>query len=283
MEKLRAHKKGEAVELDITDVNNLGCGVGRLTDGKVVFVKGAVTGDRISAEIINDNKSYAVARLCRVTVASPYRFDGDFCSAPLSCGGCVYRHVTYEHEKQIKYNFVRSAFDKAGLSDVAVLPVISTNKVTGYRNKGQYPVCRTKDGMKTGFYASKTHKIVPAEGCAIQAPVFTEITAAVCELCDRYGEPPKPAYTLCRIALLRGLGIKAEFEKIEEREKEIVFSGKNPHLSAVQAMANKNPGAVRMLPGATPAIVIRKPKGRQTVDFICDLLTDYIQICSSIV
>ena len=187
MEKLKAYKKGTAVELNITDVNNLGCGVGRLPDGKVVFVKGAVTGDRISAEIIKDNKSYAVARLCRVTEASAHRFDGEFCSAPLSCGGCVYRHVTYEHEKQIKYNFVRSAFDKAGLSDVAVLPVMSTDKVTGYRNKGQYPVCRTKEGMKTGFYASKTHKIVPSDACAIQAPVFARITAAVCELCDRYG------------------------------------------------------------------------------------------------
>ena len=187
MDKLLTYRKGTAVELDITDVNNLGCGVGRLEDGKVVFVKGAVTGDRISAEIIKDNKSYAVARLCRVIEASPHRFDGAFCSAPLSCGGCVYRHVTYEHEKQIKYNFVRSAFDKAGLSDVTVLPVTGTDKVTGYRNKGQYPVCRAKDGMKTGFYASKTHKIVPSDGCAIQAPVFADITAAVCKMCDEYG------------------------------------------------------------------------------------------------
>ncbi len=103
------------------------------------------------------------------------------------------------------------------------------------------------------------------------------------ELCDRYGEPPRAAYTLCRIALLRGLGITAEFEKIEEREREIFFTGKMIHLSAVQAIANKNPGAVRMLPGASPAMVVKKPKGKQTVDFICDLLTDYIQIYSSLV
>lgn len=187
MEKLKAYKKGMTVEIDVTDVNNLGCGVGRLEDGKVIFVKGAVTGDRIFAEIIKDNKSYAVARLCSVINASPYRFDGDFCSAPFSCGGCVYRHVTYEHEKQIKYNFVRSAFDKAGLSDALVLPVMSTDRVTGYRNKGQYPVCHTKDGMRTGFYASKTHKIVPTDACAIQPLAFAKITAAVCELCDTYG------------------------------------------------------------------------------------------------
>ncbi len=103
------------------------------------------------------------------------------------------------------------------------------------------------------------------------------------ELCDRYGEPPRAAYTLCRIALLRGLGITAEFDKIDEREREIMLTGKNPHLSAVQALANKYPGAVRMMLGAAPVVIIKKQKGKQTVDFICDLLTEYIQISSSVV
>ncbi len=102
------------------------------------------------------------------------------------------------------------------------------------------------------------------------------------ELCDRYGEPPRSAYTLCRIALLRGLGITAGFDKIEEREKEIIFTGKNPHLTAVQALANKYPGSVRMTLGASPVIIVKKQKGKQTVDLICELLTEYIQISSSV-
>ena len=53
---------GDTLTLEITDINNLGCGVGRL-DGKVVFVKGAVTGDTVCATVIKDNKSFAVARL----------------------------------------------------------------------------------------------------------------------------------------------------------------------------------------------------------------------------
>ena len=179
-------KKGEFLELDIVDINNLGCGVGRY-EGKVVFVKGAVTGDRVRAEVIKDNKSYCVARLDAVTVSSPNREDESFCSAPLSCGGCVYRHITYEHEKLIKYNSVRAAFDKAGLGDVRVLPVISTEKQREYRNKAQYPVCQTKKGMRSGFYASKTHNIVAVDNCAIQNPLFASINSFVCELCDEYG------------------------------------------------------------------------------------------------
>ncbi len=179
-------KKGDKIELDITDINNLGVGVGRL-DGKVVFVKGAVSGERVSAVLIKDNKSFAVGKLEKILVRSPYRTEIDFCHAPNSCGGCTYRHITYEHEKQIKYTHVRAAFDKAGLADVCVLPVLSTEKISGYRNKAQYPVTQTKNGMRCGFYASKTHTIIPADECAIQNPRFSAITRRVCELCDEYG------------------------------------------------------------------------------------------------
>ena len=188
MREITRLSKGADIELDITDINNLGCGVGKCEDGgKVVFVKGAVTGDRVHAQVIKDNKSYAVARLVSVLSPSPHRIEEPFCGTALSCGGCVYRHITYEHEKEIKYNFVRSAFDKVGLADVTVLPVTGTDRVRGYRNKGQYPVCNTKNGMRSGFYASKTHNIVPVDDCAIQNPSFAPITRLVCELCDRYG------------------------------------------------------------------------------------------------
>ena len=97
-------KKGDVIELDITDINNLGNGVGRYpdNDGKVVFVRGAVSGDRVSAIIIKVNSGFAVGKLEKIIKASAHRACEDFCSAPLSCGGCVYRHITYEHELEIK-------------------------------------------------------------------------------------------------------------------------------------------------------------------------------------
>lgn len=97
------------------------------------------------------------------------------------------------------------------------------------------------------------------------------------ELCDRFGDPPRSAMMLCRIALLRGLGVQADMEKIEEREREVLLCGKNPDLTAVQKLAEKYPGAVRMTIGALPAITVKKPRGAQAVDLLCDLLTDYIQ------
>jgi len=182
-------KKDEVIELDITDLNNLGNGVGRYPDGegKVVFVRGAVSGERVRAKVIKVNSGFVVARLLEIISPSPYRTKADFCTAPLSCGGCVYRHITYEHELVIKQNYVKNAFAKAGLADVCVLPVISTGKYTHYRNKGQYPVTKSKNGIFAGFYATKTHNIIPAGNCAIQNAQFAQILRFVCEFAQNNG------------------------------------------------------------------------------------------------
>ena len=93
-------KKNDIIELDIIDLNNLGCGVGRTLDGIVVFVKGAVTGDRVKTKIIKATSSYLVGRLEEIVISSPHRADGEGlrktdCAAPQSCGGCIYRNIKY--------------------------------------------------------------------------------------------------------------------------------------------------------------------------------------------
>ncbi len=178
--------KDQTIELEITDLNNLGNGVGRC-DGQVVFVRGAVSGDRVRAKVIKVNKSFAVAKLIDIIRPSKDRMSESFCPASLSCGGCVYRHITYERELELKRGYVKSAFAKAGFPDVNVLPVISTGRVCGYRNKGQYPVAKGKNGIYAGFYAAKTHNITLAEDCAIQNPKFGAILRFVCRFADSNG------------------------------------------------------------------------------------------------
>ena len=179
-------KKGDRFSTEITEINNLGCGIGHAPDGRVIFIKGAVTGDVVECEIIKVNTSFLVGRLLETTRLSSCREDG-FCTAPLACGGCVYRHVTYEHERELKRGFVKAAFAKAGLREVNILPVRSTEKTSGYRNKAQYPVAKTKNGTRAGFFAPKTHNIVPAEDCSLQNAQFAPIVKAVCQFADKYG------------------------------------------------------------------------------------------------
>ncbi len=177
--------KNDIVELAIEDINNLGAGVSHLEDGRVVFVRGAVTGDKIKAKIIKVNTNFAVARLEEIIEKSSFRDNECFCVASESCGGCVYRHITYNHEKDIKKSYVKHAFIKAGLPDVIINDVHSTNKTKAYRNKAQYPFAMTKNGIVAGFYASKTHNVVPAFDCSLQPKIFGEILRVVCDFANQ--------------------------------------------------------------------------------------------------
>ena len=178
--------KNQTVTLDITELNNLGCGVGKL-DGMVFFVKGAVSGDRVEAKIIKVNKSYCVGRLEKVITPSPYRTEENFCDAPEACGGCVYRHVTYAHELDTKRDYVKNAFRKAGLADVTVADTQTADNESRYRNKAQYPFGTAGGKVTVGFYAGKTHKVIPSTDCALQPDLFGEICRFVCDFADGRG------------------------------------------------------------------------------------------------
>lgn len=179
--------KNDVITLKITDMNNLGCGVGRDTDGCVTFVNGAVTGDTVRATVIKVNKNYCVARLAEVLEPSPFRSKRDFCSAPASCGGCVYRNVTREYELESKRSYVEGLFRKAGFADVEVGNVLTTGKRERYRNKAQYPVRSTKNGMRAGFFGAKTHTIIGSECCMLEPEIFSDIVHTVCAFADENG------------------------------------------------------------------------------------------------
>ena len=85
----------------------------------------------------------------------------------------------------MKREYVKNSFRKAGLGDVEVAPVAHTGELTGYRNKAQYPVRNGKNGAEVGFFATGTHRLVPASDCKLQPAVFAEITAYVCDFCNQ--------------------------------------------------------------------------------------------------
>ncbi len=152
-------KKNDIIELEITDTTNLGAGVGHV-DGVAVLVQKAVKGDIASVKIIKVTKNYLVGKIESLQKKSPYRagekeFD---CGVFGRCGGCVFRHIDYGYELELKRNYVASCMKKSGV-DIAVAPVVSNFKTEGYRNKIQYPV--SESGV--GYYAQKSHNIIKSE------------------------------------------------------------------------------------------------------------------------
>lgn len=165
-------KKNDKIELSITALTSEGSGIGRC-DSMAVFVRGTVPGDKIIAHIIKVNKSYAIGIIDRLLLPSADRIESD-CPVSSKCGGCSFRNVAYPAELQFKQSRVDDAFQRIGHLDLKTESILGAEKTEGYRNKAQYPV-RIENGVLTaGFYAYKSHRVVPCAECRLQNEVFAE-------------------------------------------------------------------------------------------------------------
>ncbi|MBE6678982.1 MAG: 23S rRNA (uracil(1939)-C(5))-methyltransferase RlmD [Ruminococcaceae bacterium] len=176
-------KKNDVFTVTVEDMNFLGFGVAKI-DGIAVFINGAVAFDVAKIKIIKTAKTYAVARVEEIVSPSPQRTN-DNCKVSAACGGCAFRSVSYAYEKELKENFVKMSFIKQGLRDVKVAPLTHA-KLSGYRNKGQYPVRKDANGKTViGFFAAKSHRVLDCASCDLQnaafAPIIEEIRTFIDE------------------------------------------------------------------------------------------------------
>ncbi len=177
-------KKNSIISLRITDINNLGYGVGKY-DGMTVFVSGAVDGDLCDVKIIKAARTYCVGIVSDIKEYSQNRIDPK-CKNYLRCGGCAYQCIGYEHEKELKQNYVKAAFHKAGIDDIIINRTVSDGKTEHYRNKAQYPVSYENGEYKIGFYSSKSHRVTDCADCLLQPEYFGEICKCLREFFSAY-------------------------------------------------------------------------------------------------
>lgn len=173
-------KKNQIVTLEITGLTSEGSGVSRL-NGMVIFVPFTALGDKIEAKILKVTKSCCYGKIERIITPSPDRTEVD-CSVFGKCGGCVYRHISYEAELRAKEQSVKDAFERIGGLSPEFLPIVPNENTERYRNKAQYPVAKNADGKAVyGFFAANSHRIIPCHDCKLQPEIFSEIATAVTE------------------------------------------------------------------------------------------------------
>ncbi len=166
-------RKNDIIRLEITSLTSLGSGVGRYMNF-VVFVSKTAPGDIIDARIIKTNKSYSIGIIEKIIMPSSYRIEAD-CKVFRSCGGCNFRHIAYDEELRQKLSWVNADLRNIAHSDYEVKEIIGAEKLCRYRNKAQYPV-EMKDGkLFAGFYAFKSHRIVPCNDCILEPEEFSKI------------------------------------------------------------------------------------------------------------
>lgn len=168
------YKKDDLVTLVIEDMGIDGEGIGKI-DGFTFFVKDAVVGDKVEAKVIKVKKGYAYARLMNIIEASPHRTE-PICPYHRQCGGCQIQALDYKTQLAFKANKVRNNLLRIGgfsekLLDEVMEPIVGIENPYYYRNKAQFPIGADKNGdTVTGFYAGRTHVIIPNMDCALGVP-----------------------------------------------------------------------------------------------------------------
>ena len=161
-------QQGQVVELEITDLNTSGDGVGR-HEGRVVFVPNTVTGDRITTKIIQSKAKFARGRLEQLLTPSPQRIRSK-CMVADKCGGCQWQHIEEAYQREAKRQQIIQALQRiGGFEDLEVQPVLHAPDVLNYRNKSTYPLARSNTGqVQAGYYRHSSHKLVNLNQCPVQ-------------------------------------------------------------------------------------------------------------------
>ena len=149
-------------------------------DGIAVFVPGLLPGERARVRIVKPEKRYAFGRIEELLEKSPNRAE-PFCPIYKRCGGCVCQHMTYETSLAFKRRQVQDLLERVGGLSIEVPPVLGMAHPFGYRNKGAYPVAQVGGTPACGFFAPRSHDLIPLpqNGCAIQGEDSAKATQAV--------------------------------------------------------------------------------------------------------
>ena len=178
-------KKNEIIRLTIDGITNEGNGVGRY-EGMAVFVPFTAIGDEISCKIVKLKKTFAYGIIDEIITPSKDRIEPD-CQTYKKCGGCSFRHMSYEAELKAKQSFVSDAFERIGKLDLDFDDILGCEEIYHYRNKAQYPVCEKDGKLECGFYSKRSHRVVDNKSCLLQPEIFNRIANHTVSLLDENG------------------------------------------------------------------------------------------------
>ena len=138
-------------------------------DGTTAFVPFCLVGERVSFNALKVTGKVAYGKLTEVHNLSEDRV-APVCPHFEKCGGCTLQHASYPVQTEFKRQLIVNCLKKIGGIEFEVNKTVPSPKQYGYRNKLALPVGVDKDGNTvTGFYAPRSHRIVPINSCSLQA------------------------------------------------------------------------------------------------------------------
>jgi 23S rRNA (uracil1939-C5)-methyltransferase len=176
-------------EIAIADLTLQGEGIGRLEDGSVVFVPGALPGERVRIRLRERRRNLWRASLVAVLEPSPQRRRPP-CILADHCGGCSLQPLEDQAQADWKEAQLRQTIQRVGHLQAPLRPILRSPQPLGYRNRAVIPLERTADGvLRAGFYRRGSHRIVNLNRCPVLDP---RIDALIAPLKDDLEAAPWP-------------------------------------------------------------------------------------------
>ena len=178
-------EKNRIYRAHIDGYSSEGLGIARI-DGQVVFVHGAIRGEICDVLVMKVLKNAAFGKIAALAEPSPARRTPD-CPYYGRCGGCDFRHMSYEEELWAKRTRVQDALTRIGGAEVTVEEILGAEQPLHYRNKSIYPI---SPAGEVGFYRARSHQVVNVEHCLIQKPEADALAQALRDYIARFRVPP---------------------------------------------------------------------------------------------
>jgi 23S rRNA (uracil1939-C5)-methyltransferase len=156
-------------DLVITDIANGGDGIGRLPDGRAVFVPFTIPGETVRAAIVEEKKGYVRGELKELINPAEKRIQPR-CKHFGTCGGCHFQHLDYQDQLGIKTKIIEDVLLRVGgLSGINILPIIPSPKEWDYRNNVQFHL---HSSGRLGYQRHLSNEVISIDECFLPSPVL---------------------------------------------------------------------------------------------------------------
>lgn len=268
-------KKNEHHQIEITDLSSTGEGIGKIGDF-VIFTEGTLPGDLWEIRIIKLKKTYGYGKAITLISPSPLRVEPS-CSAFGKCGGCNLQNCSYQGQLYLKRKKVADALSRIGrIENITVEEPIGIPNLLHYRNKAQYPV-GCKDGhVEIGFYARRSHRIIPIDHCMIHRPINEKILNVIKGFMEQ--NKIKPYDELSHTGLVRHILIREGFSTGEIMVCIVINGHTLPHADQLNTALQVVDGIVTVVINKntkkTNAILGREVETISGSGYIIDMIGD---------
>ena len=148
-------------------------------EGITFFVPACLPGEKVRFKVLKIKDNIGYGKVEEVLTPAEERVR-EKCPVFMRCGGCRLQHLDYAAQLAFKATLVKDCLRKIGGINIDVPLAVKSDLPYGYRNKLQMPIGVDKEGNSVvGFYAERSHRIVPISSCAIHPEWSEKLIAAV--------------------------------------------------------------------------------------------------------